>query len=86
MAVRHTAPEPERRDTWTNAWCRAKVALVALGLYVAASLLLQHSVSPRIAGGLPLFAAIGCALALWFTWRITRWDRERRKEHDRSGT
>jgi ubiquinone biosynthesis protein len=51
---------------------RLALALVALGLYVAASLLMQHSVGPRILGGWPLFAVIGYVLALWFTLRIVR--------------
>jgi ubiquinone biosynthesis protein len=51
---------------------RLALALVALGLYIAASLLMQHSVGPRVFGGLPLFAAIGYGLALWFTLRIVR--------------
>lgn len=51
---------------------RLALALVALGLYVAASLLTQHSVGPRIFGGFPLFGAIGYGLALWLTLRITR--------------
>jgi ubiquinone biosynthesis protein len=46
------------------------VALVTLGLYIAASLLMQHSIGPRIFGGLPLLAAIGYVLALWFTLRL----------------
>jgi ubiquinone biosynthesis protein len=51
---------------------RLALALVALGLYIAASLLMQHSLGPRIFGELPLLAAIGYALALWFTMRIVR--------------
>jgi ubiquinone biosynthesis protein len=51
---------------------RLALALVALGLYVAASLLMQHSVGPRILGGWPLFAVVGYVLALWFTLRIVR--------------
>lgn len=51
---------------------RLALALVTLGLYIAASLLMQHSVGPRILGEFPLLAALGYALALWFTWRITR--------------
>jgi ubiquinone biosynthesis protein len=51
---------------------RLALALVALGLYVAASLLMQHSIGPRIWGGWPLFAVLGYALALWFTFRIVR--------------
>ena len=49
---------------------RLALALVALGLYVAASLLMQHSIGPRIWGGWPLFAVVGYVLALWFTFRI----------------
>jgi ubiquinone biosynthesis protein len=49
---------------------RIAVALVTLGLYIAASLLMQHSIGPRILGDLPLLAAIGYALALWFTLRL----------------
>jgi ubiquinone biosynthesis protein len=51
---------------------RLALALVALGLYIAGSLLMQHSLGPRIFGELPLLAAIGYALALWFTVRIVR--------------
>ena len=51
---------------------RWALALVALGLYVAASLLMQHSLGPRVLGGWPLFAIIGYGLALWLTWRIAR--------------
>jgi len=51
---------------------RLALALVALGLYIAASLLMQHSVGPRVFGGIPLLAAIAYALALWFTLRIVR--------------
>lgn len=51
---------------------RIAIALVTFGLYVAASLLMQHSIGPRIFGDLPLFAAVGYGLALWFTWRLVR--------------
>ena len=51
---------------------RLALALVALGLYIAASLLMQHSLGPRLWGDMPVFAAIGYALALWFTLRIVR--------------
>ncbi len=50
---------------------RMALALVALGLYIAASLLMQHSIGPRL-GEMPLLAAAGYALALWFTWRLAR--------------
>ena len=50
---------------------RLALALVALGLYVAASLLMQHSLGPRVLG-IPLLAALGYLLALWLTARIVR--------------
>lgn len=63
----HTASQRLGRST-----DRLALALVTLGLYVAASLLTQHSVGPRIFGGFPLFGAIGYGLALWLTLRIMR--------------
>ena len=50
---------------------RMALALVTLGLYIAASLLMQHSIGPRL-GEMPLLAAVGYGLALWFTWRLAR--------------
>lgn len=50
---------------------KISLALITLGLYIAASLLMQHSIGPRVAG-LPILAAIGYALALWLTWRVVR--------------
>jgi ubiquinone biosynthesis protein len=49
---------------------RLALALVTLGLYVAASLLMQHSIGPRLPGDLPVLAALGYGLALWFTFRL----------------
>lgn len=49
---------------------RLSIALVTLGLYIAGSLLMQHSIGPRLFGELPLLAAIAYALALWFTFRL----------------
>lgn len=51
---------------------RVALALVTLGLYIAASLLMQHSLGPRVLGDMPLLAAIGYVLALWFTARLAR--------------
>lgn len=51
---------------------RVAVALVVLGLYIAASLLMQHSIGPRVFGDLPLLGLVGYALALWFTFRLVR--------------
>ena len=51
---------------------RLSLAMVSLGLYVAGSLLMQHSLGPRIWGGLPLLGVLAYGLALWFTWRLAR--------------
>lgn len=48
---------------------RLAVALVALGLYVAGSLLMLASVGPHYRGT-PLFALAAYGLALWFTLRL----------------
>ncbi len=50
---------------------RMALALVTLGLYIAASLLMQNSAGPRIAG-MPVFAIMGYGLALWFTFRLVK--------------
>lgn len=50
---------------------RIALAAVTLGLYIAASLLMQHSLGPRL-DGVPLLAILGYALALWFTFRLAR--------------
>ena len=50
---------------------KISLALITLGLYIAASLLMQHSIGPRLAG-MPLLAAIGYGLALWLTLRVVR--------------
>ena len=51
---------------------RLALALVTLGLYIAGSLLMQHSLGPRIYGDTPALAALAFGLALWFTWRLAR--------------
>jgi len=50
---------------------RVALALVTLGLYIAASLLMQHSLGPQL-WGVPLLALIGYLLALVFTVRLVR--------------
>jgi ubiquinone biosynthesis protein len=59
----------ELRTTVARGAQQISLALVTLGLYIAASLLMQHSAGPRI-GELPLLAALGYALALWLTLRL----------------
>jgi ubiquinone biosynthesis protein len=66
--VEHAGLE-ELRETTERGAHRIALALVALGLYVAASLLMQHGVGPRI-GDFPLFAALGYALAVWLTLKL----------------
>jgi ubiquinone biosynthesis protein len=51
---------------------RLALALVTLGLYVAGSLLMLHSVGPRLYDDIPILAAAAYALALWFTLRLAR--------------
>lgn len=50
---------------------RVALALVTLGLYIAASLLMQHSIGPHF-GGMPVLGIAGYTLAFWFTWRLAR--------------
>lgn len=50
---------------------RLALALVTLGLYIASSLLMQHSIGPRILG-MPVLALFGYLLALWYTLRLAR--------------
>ncbi|MBN9310323.1 MAG: AarF/ABC1/UbiB kinase family protein [Devosia sp.] len=51
---------------------RQVLALITLGLYIAASLLMRDSIGPRIYGDMPLLAALGYGLAAWFTFRLLR--------------
>lgn len=51
---------------------RLALGLVTLGLYIAGSLLMQHSIGPRLFGDIPALAALAYALALWFTLRLVR--------------
>jgi ubiquinone biosynthesis protein len=50
---------------------RVALSLVTLGLYIAASLLMQHSIGPRIMD-FPLLAALGYGLALWLTFHLIK--------------
>jgi ubiquinone biosynthesis protein len=51
---------------------RLALALVTLGLYIAASLLMQHSIGPRIFGDIPVLGVLGYVLALWLSVRLVR--------------
>ncbi len=70
LRVQHHGMEEleQHMDRGSN---RLALAMVTLGLYIAASLLMQHSIGPRL-GGMPALAIAGYSLALWFTWRLAR--------------
>lgn len=51
---------------------RLALALVTLGLFIAASLLMQHSIGPRVLGNIPLLGLLGYGLALWLSIRLVR--------------
>lgn len=65
------APSPELRQAISCGSGSIALALVTLGLYVAASLLMQHSVGPMV-GGIPLLSIGGYGVAAWFTVRVAR--------------
>jgi ubiquinone biosynthesis protein len=50
---------------------RLALAAVTLGLFIASSLLMQHSIGPRW-GEMPILALLGYGLAGWFTLRLVR--------------
>lgn len=50
---------------------RLAVAVVSLGLFIGSSLLMQHSIGPRLFG-LPLLSLLGYGFALWLALRLTR--------------
>jgi ubiquinone biosynthesis protein len=58
---------------------RMALSMVALGLYIAASLLMQHSIGPRIFD-FPVLAALGYGLAGWLTFRVVRGANKRSQE------
>ena len=50
---------------------RMALGLVTLGLYIAASLLMQHSIGPRLFD-FPVLAALGYGVALWVTFHLIK--------------
>lgn len=50
---------------------RLAVAAVSLGLFIGSSLLMQHSIGPRLFG-VPALALAGYLVALWLALRLTR--------------
>ncbi|WP_292580530.1 AarF/UbiB family protein, partial [Mesorhizobium sp. 65-26] len=69
LHVRELKGLNEHIDRGSN---RLALGLVTLGLYIAGSLLMQHSIGPRIFGDMPALAAFAYILALWFTFRLVR--------------
>lgn len=49
---------------------RLAVSIVTLGLFIGSSLLMQHSIGPRLFG-LPVLALAGFVFALWLALRLT---------------
>ena len=50
---------------------RLAMAIVTLGLFIGSSLLMQHSIGPRLFG-VPALALAGFLLAIWYTLRLAR--------------
>ncbi len=62
---------PELSTQITRGASMVALALVTLGLYLAASLLMQHAMGPQVLG----FNALACVfyiVAGWFTVRLVR--------------
>lgn len=70
VSVAHHGLEPLQEEIGRSSR-RVALALVTLGLYIAASLLMQHSLGPRW-GDVPVLAGLGYALALRLSWRLVR--------------
>lgn len=68
LSFHHTGLDEIQHEV-KRASSNISLALITLGLYIAASLLMQHSIGPRLAG-MPVLAAIGYGLALWLTLRV----------------
>ncbi len=70
LTFHHSGLE-DLQNELNRAASRIALALIALGLYIAASLLMQHSIGPRL-GEMPVLSALGYLLALWVTFRVIR--------------
>ena len=62
---------PELSEHIVRGSSRVALALVTLGLYLAASLLMQYHSGPEF-GGYPLMPLLFYAVAGWFTIRLVR--------------
>lgn len=76
VAIAHRGLDPLDRGL-RDAGRWVSQALVALGLYVGASLLLQASVGPHWRD-VPILPLVGYAIAAWLTWRLMRGQRSTR--------
>jgi ubiquinone biosynthesis protein len=70
VAVEHEGL-PELAEQIVKAGSRVTLGLVTLGLYLAASLLMQQSFGPRILD-IPALSFVFYLTAAWFTFRLTR--------------
>ena len=70
LSFHHTGLDEIQREV-KRASSNISLALITLGLYIAASLLMQHSIGPQLIG-MPVLAELGYGLALWLTLRIVR--------------
>jgi ubiquinone biosynthesis protein len=70
VAIHHRGLE-ELEATLARTGNRLSLALVTLGLYIAASLLMLHSAGPRV-WGIPLLAIVAFVLALALSVRLVR--------------
>lgn len=73
LSVAHRGLQP-LGDAVRQAGRWVSQALLALGLYVGASVLLQAQVGPHWRE-VPVLSAIGYAFAVWLTWRLLRSER-----------
>lgn len=71
FTLRHRGLEP-LDTTIARTGNRLALALVTLGAYIAASLLMLHSAGPRIFGDLPIIALVAYAIALVLTGVLVR--------------
>lgn len=71
LSVKHRGLETLHKEVQRGSE-RIALALVTVGLYGGASMLMQPaSIGPRW-GDMPVLALLGYAMAAWFTWRLSR--------------
>lgn len=70
LSLHHSGLDEMRREVRLSS-SKISLALTTVGLYIGASLLMQDSIGPRIAG-MPMLAVFGYGLALWLTLLVVR--------------